>query len=348
MQYFISLASILLLLALIVGCCVVFTNAIEHLGKALKLADGAVGCILAAIGTALPETIVPLVAIFGAYFTGESIKTGSDIGIGAILGSPFLLTTLAMLVTGLAILLFTKLGTRSDSKIEIDTDFVRRDLRYFVTAYTVGIMATLLPNGILKYITGVLLLAYYLVYVFRTIAKCTNGSCDAEIDELLFSKILKLPESFNIALIWLQIIVSIGALILFSHLFVENIKFLSEQLRLSPLIVSLLLSPVATELPEMFNSVIWVRQKKDTLALANITGAIVFQSCIPMSIGIFFTPWQFPSEALINIVIVYIAVMILYVSIIVFKKKIYPQILIASGMLYVLFICFVIFKKFLP
>lgn len=90
---------IAMLFAIVVSC-VVFTNAIEHLGKVCNLNEGAVGSILAAIGTALPETIVPLVAIFGAYLSGTSISTGQDIGIGAILGSPFLLSTLAMFITG--------------------------------------------------------------------------------------------------------------------------------------------------------------------------------------------------------------------------------------------------------
>ena len=51
-------------------------------------------------------------------------------------------------------------------------------------------------------------------------------------------------------------------------------------------VLALVLAPLATELPEKFNSLIWVRQNKDTLAMGNITGAMVFQSCIPTAIGI--------------------------------------------------------------
>ncbi len=43
----------------------------------------------------------------------------------------------------------------------------------------------------------------------------------------------------------------------------------------------LLVAPIATELPEKFNAVIWIRQGKDTLAMGNITGAMVFQASIP-------------------------------------------------------------------
>ena len=39
-------------------------------------------------------------------------------------------------------------------------------------------------------------------------------------------------------------------------------------------IMAPLLSPVATELPETMNALIWLRQGKERLTLANISGAI--------------------------------------------------------------------------
>jgi cation:H+ antiporter len=58
-------------------------------------------------------------------------------------------------------------------------------------------------------------------------------------------------------------------------------------------LIALVLAPLATELPEKFNSVIWLRGNKDTLALGNITGAMVFQSSIPVALGLAFTSWSF-------------------------------------------------------
>jgi cation:H+ antiporter len=57
--------------------------------------------------------------------------------------------------------------------------------------------------------------------------------------------------------------------------------------------VALLLSPVATELPETMNAIIWIRQGKHRLALANISGAMLIQATIPTALGLFFTPWLF-------------------------------------------------------
>jgi cation:H+ antiporter len=57
-------------------------------------------------------------------------------------------------------------------------------------------------------------------------------------------------------------------------------------------LISLVLAPLATELPEKFNSVIWLRDDKDTLAFGNINGAMVFQSTLPVSLGLLFTRWE--------------------------------------------------------
>lgn len=317
----------------IVGSCVVFTNAIEHLGKACNLNDGAVGSILAAIGTALPETIVPLVAIFGAYLSKTSISTGQDIGIGAILGSPFLLSTLAMFVTGAAVLVFSGMKIRAVS-MKTDYKIVFRDLRFFIISYSVAILAGFVGNYPVKCLIAAFLLTYYLIYVFRTINRSLceiEGGC--ELEELYFQRIFR---KYNLFVIGFQIILAIGALIYFSHVFVLQITYFSHVFHLNPLILSLFLAPVATELPEMFNSVIWSKSAKDTLALGNITGAMVFQSCIPTSIGILLTPWVFNQTSILNIALVFASSLLLlgYLKI---KKRVSPAILLACGAFYALY-----------
>ena len=173
-------------LFLIVGCCVVFTNAVEHLGKIYNLNEGAVGSILAAVGTALPETIVPLVAIIGAYFAHTDVAVGKEIGIGAILGAPFLLSTLAMFVTGLAVVIFWKMGIR-ERKMNANYVVMFRDLKFFFFSYTLAIAAGFIPFKPLKYICAAALFGYYILYVFRTLncAHC-EGMEGEELDELLF------------------------------------------------------------------------------------------------------------------------------------------------------------------
>lgn len=327
-------------LLLIVGCCVVFTNAVEHLGKIYNLNEGAVGSILAAVGTALPETIVPLVAILGAYLAHTDIHVGKEIGIGAILGAPFLLSTLAMFVTGVAVIVFSKMKKR-ERKMNANYVVMFRDLKFFFFSYTLAIAAGFINNPIIKYICAAGLFVYYFVYVFRTL-NCSHSGCDgsSEIDDLLLERIFK---KYNAFIVWLQVIISIGALICFAHMFVGQIRFFASLFSINPLILSLILAPIATELPEKFNSVLWVSQNKDTLALGNITGAMVFQSCIPTAIGIVLTPWVFGTESVINIVLVYLSTVILFINL--YRDKAFsPHILITCGAFYLIYLVY-IFKQ---
>jgi cation:H+ antiporter len=77
--------------------------------------------------------------------------------------------------------------------------------------------------------------------------------------------------------------------------------------------VALLLSPVATELPEILNAVIWVRQGKMALALGNISGAMMIQATIPSALGIFFTPWMLSKPLVWAAVVTMLAVATMFV-----------------------------------
>jgi cation:H+ antiporter len=55
----------------------VFVNALEHLGEKLKISEGVTGSIFAAVGTALPETMVPLLAIFAGT---QNAQINEEIG----------------------------------------------------------------------------------------------------------------------------------------------------------------------------------------------------------------------------------------------------------------------------
>jgi cation:H+ antiporter len=114
--------------------------------------------------------------------------------------------------------------------------------------------------------------------------------------------------------IFLQIGVALLGIVLGAEIFVKEIETLSETLGAAPLIVSLLITPIATELPEKFNSVLWIRQRKDTLALGNITGAMVFQSTFPVSVGLVFTTWQLDTDGLVSGVLALISGTVFYVT----------------------------------
>lgn len=327
-----------ILLGLIVLACVIFTNAIEHLGEQLNLSEGAVGSILAAVGTALPETIVPIVAIAGAYLFNGDIESSGEIGIGAILGAPFLLGTAAFFITGLAVYIYTYKGKRT-LLMPVNTSVMKRDMKYFMLGYLVAITASFIQIFIIKVLIALILLGLYSYYVYMTIKDSSKSDVsEEELPSLYLARFF----GFSLPIIIIQVVISILAIIVLAHFFVENLNHISCKIHISPLILSLIITPIATELPEKFNSVIWIRAQKDTLALGNITGAMVFQSCLPPIIGILFTPWVLDSNGYISIILVYISVILVYLNLHFNKNVLKPWILLISGIFYLLYIIYLV------
>src|SRR3712207_7415809 len=132
-----SIIELILSLAAILGAAVIFTNAVEILGDRLGLGHGAVGSILAAVGTALPETMIPIVAILGAVIVGSGGAAAGEIGVGAILGAPFLLATLALFIVGLATIGY-KQRRSSGSEIVVNRQVTIPDMAFFLVCFTLA------------------------------------------------------------------------------------------------------------------------------------------------------------------------------------------------------------------
>jgi cation:H+ antiporter len=108
--------------------------------------------------------------------------------------------------------------------------------------------------------------------------------------------------------VMLQLLFGLGLLIAGAKGFISGIEGASELLGITPLLLSLLVIPIATELPEKVNSILWVRKGKDTLAFGNITGALVFQGTLLPAIGIMLTPWIPQKEVFAGVVITLLGV----------------------------------------
>ena len=125
-------------LILILVAAEVFVNALEHLGEKLKISEGVTGSIFAAVGTALPETLVPLLAIFAG--TANS-KVNEEIGVGAILGAPLMLSTLSLFLMSMAVL--KKRGR--DGHLTPERTGLKRDLDFFLMAFSLSLVAMFVP-----------------------------------------------------------------------------------------------------------------------------------------------------------------------------------------------------------
>jgi cation:H+ antiporter len=174
----------------------------------------------------------------------------------------------------------------------VDTTVLVHDIRYFVIGYALAIATAFLPPGmgLVRLVVAAVLIGIYAYYV--------KGHFDAEAEDeedelqpLRFGRLDRRargggPHAPRLRIVSVQVLFALGCIIGGAYLFVGAVEHLAEAVGIDEILLALVIAPIATELPEKFNSLIWVRQGKDTLAMGNITGAMVFQSAIPTVVAL--------------------------------------------------------------
>lgn len=309
-------------IAVTLGGCALFTNAIEWLGKRRGISEGAVGSIFAAIGTTLPETSIPIIAIF----FGES-QEEIEVGLGAILGAPFMLSTLVLPILAVLLLLYARAGKRT-ARFQLNYKEIMTDLTFFMFGYLIALGCAFSPSRLVHLVAAGLLICLYLYYM-KVKFTPTDAEESSELEPLLFDKGAGTP---SYLMIGLQAFLGLGGLILGAHLFVMAAESMAGLFEMSPLILALLIAPLATELPEMSNSFLWLYRKKDRLAVANVTGAMVFQGTLPVSLGLIGTEWMIEQSALTSMILAVQAVGLCLLQILIGGR--WRPWLLAAGMVF--------------
>lgn len=280
--------------AILLGGALLFTNAVEWIGHKLELGEGAVGSLLAAVGTAMPETLIPIVAIIGGTEGSE------DVAIGAIIGAPFLLATLAMAIVGISAFIWRN-KRETGLKLNADIETLDRDLIFFLIFFALALLAGLVLPDPLHIPAAIVFLVAYAFYVRATLKGGGEVQDFDSIGRLYFDRSPGSEPPLWLAIV--QFVFALGLIVGGAHLFVEEMIKVAEDIGVEPLVLSLILAPLATELPEKINSIFWVREGKDSLALGNITGAMVFQSTIPISVGLLLTEWELSRYAVVSVIL---------------------------------------------
>jgi cation:H+ antiporter len=310
----------------------VFTNALEHLGEKLGISEGVTGSLFAAVGTALPETMVPLLAIFAGT---SSTTTNHEIGVGAILGAPLMLATLSLSLMAISVLK----SRGANGHLRPERTGLTRDINYFILAFALAAGALYVPheNILIRYVFGFAMVMIYVVYVWQTLHASKelvqDGHATQAHNDMYLNRI-GLPT--NSLTITVQIILGLALLIAGAKGFINGVEEASDILGISALMLSLLIIPIATELPEKVNSILWIRKGKDTLAFGNITGAMVFQGTLLPAIGITLTPWEPRPEVVWGLVMTLLAAV--WMRYLILKGGIRVWHLLVNGAMYITYL----------
>ncbi len=321
-----SVALFLVCAAAIYLSCEYFVNGVEWLGRRLHIGSTATGTVLAAFGTALPESAVT----FAAVVFGRD-QAQKEIGVGAAVGGPLVLSTVSYAVVGVVLWLYCRKLRRPDTVLRVDARRLSRDQAWFLLIFAIvlGLGGVSFPS---KRWIGVALFAAYGVFVWREMTAAHGDSDEERLEPLKFR-----PRDPDPGLGWaaLQTFAALLVIGIASQTFVRQLEDIGTHLGVTPQLIALLLSPVATELPETLNAVIWVRQGRERLALANISGAMMLQATIPAGLGVLFTTWRFDRPVMVAASMTVAAVILLWML---FRRKsVIGANLIPMGLFYVVF-----------
>jgi cation:H+ antiporter len=328
--------TLFLMLIVILIAAEVFTNALEHLGEKLGISEGVTGSLFAAVGTALPETMVPLLALLAGT---QNVTTNEEIGVGSILGAPLMLATLS--ISLMAISVWRRRGTQGHLRPE--RTGLTRDLNFFIIAFSFAAIAMVVPHtlAVVRYGISACMVMIYFVYVMMTLnaskALVADGHATEAGGDMFLCK-LGLPN--NMIVIVVQLVLGVALLIAGAKGFIHGVEDAAQLIGISALLLSLLIIPIATELPEKVNSILWIRKGKDTLAFGNITGAMVFQGTLLPAIGIMLTPWEPRKEVVLGILMTLIAAV--WLRYLVAKGGIKVWHLLVNGAMYITYLVLVL------
>lgn len=323
----------LLTLVLLLGCAVLiylacewFVNAVEWLGVRMAVGSAAVGTVLAAAGTALPESVVTLVAVVSG-----SEGSGADVGVGAAVGGPLVVGSLAYAVVGVVLLANRRAvrGSAADRALAgrmaaagapspttggraalttggptdaersqlaaLDARSLARDQTWFLVCFAAAAGLGLVAFAVKPWL-GWLLFAAYAAYCWRQVRASGEAHSAEDLEPLKAQPRRERPSTGAVVA---QVAVSLAVVFAASQVFVGQLEALAPQVGLPASLVALLLAPVATELPEVLNALIWVRQGKVSLALGNLAGSMVIQATVPTGLGVLFTDWQLQGPLLL-------------------------------------------------
>jgi cation:H+ antiporter len=189
--------------------------------------------------------------------------------------------------------------------VVLDNGRVRSDLLWFLGIFGSAVVSSQLPARPLRLLVAAGLVVAWLLYVTRSLrwAETHEGT----LRPLHFHR--DQPASPHRWRVFAQVLLGIAGMMLGAQLFVSSLLTLSSGIALSATLLALLLSPVGTELPEMFNTVLWVRRGDEALAVGNVSGAMLVQSALPCALGITFTEWSLSGPAFWSAVFTILAVL---------------------------------------
>ncbi|MEM0375987.1 MAG: hypothetical protein QXP43_06785 [Nitrososphaerota archaeon] len=256
-------------IAMLLASALAFVNGVEALGERLGLTRFATGSLLAAALTALPELIIAVVSPF------HEAAAAREVGITSVVAAPSITLLIGAPIVGL----FLK-DPETPRKVS------RTYLRFSVLMLPALLTPFLSSPAFLFALGSFYLLAF--VLVGRSILREPGELMEAEA-----SYLERLAGRRSTALVALQTASSSLLMVWAADAFLDSVVVTGN-----PLAYGLLLSPLATCLPEVLVAFLWTARGNASMGLSLLSGENVLQSSLVIGLGLVATGSAVPAEEL--------------------------------------------------
>lgn len=266
-------------IAMIIVSSFLLTLAIEEIGRRGRLSDRLTGAVISPIFTSLPELAVILIALL---FVGRT--SGSEIAAGTIIGEPFMVSAL-----GFPIVALTLLFARKKRRLEEIDGTLSKMLIFMGLIFPIILVPHFFSSVYVRPVVAVLLVILFIVFL-----KLVRGKGNFEEEASDF----KIKTGAMFALI---LALGIGLLLGGSSLLVTGIDNLSQQIGVNRELITILLVPLGTIVPETMNAVIWAYRGRTSLAIGAMVGEEIFFVTLYPVIGILASQWVITTDGILAV-----------------------------------------------
>ena len=248
------------LVLLIFGAEIIIRGSVS-LGKKLKVSLFAIGVVIVAGGTSLPELASSINAV---------VTNHADLAVGAVIGSNIANLILVMAATSFLIPISN-----------INQNQINQAWINICLAIILIIMSYLILP--FNYLFGILSICLLFIIMFMQVKQ---GSLDvSEVQE---------KGDYSLFILIIFIVGGIVLLIYGSDLFVESAINIANQLNISEAIIGVSLVAFGTSLPELVVGILSAIRKKVDFALGNVLGSNIYNVLGVLGVSSFFGNFSIP------------------------------------------------------
>ena len=240
-----------------------FVDGASMIAKKFGIPQIVIGLTIVAFGTSAPEAAISITS---------SVNDSAGIAIGNILGSNIMNV---LLILGLCAVVTPLAVQKNTLYIEIP----------FVTVITSALMIMGVVGGKLSWVDGLILWLLFIIFFAYLIILSKkdknaipsleeNGAQDDEKEETSSDK-----KSVAIAKMLGKLAVGIALVVLGSQAVVNGAKTIASGLGMSESLIGLTIVAFGTSLPELVTSLSAAKKGEADLAIGNIVGSNIFNSC---------------------------------------------------------------------